>query len=100
MAKDEHVYVMQGDLLQRYLASMKDYRSVQTHATIAAIQMKVNFAVVQEGDAPITGRMNCKAGVWLVKNYQGAVYPVPDDVFRRQYEEIPDHEHIEGVTRH
>lgn len=90
--------VMEGGVARAWVDKMSDYQTIPTTRMVQAVQVPNDFTVVQDGDAVITGTLHCKAGCWLVMS-RGALYPVPDDVFRRQYEEVVDHERIDGVRR-
>lgn len=96
----ERVYhEISGETARKAISEMTVYRTKPTERVVQAVQMKVDFTIVQDSDdAEITGRMYCKAGCWLI--YTGvAFYPVTDATFRAQYEEL-GHEPIPNVQRH
>lgn len=91
--------VMEGDVARTWIEKMSDYQTIPTTRMVQAIQVPYDFDVVQDTDTPITGTLHCKAGCWLVMSPQGALYAVPDEAFRKWYEEVVTYESIEGVRR-
>lgn len=91
--------VMEGGVARTWIEKMSDYQTIPTTRMVQAIQVPYDFQVVQDGDAAITGTLNCKAGSWLVMSPQGTLYAIPDDVFAKQYEEVITYESIAGVRR-
>lgn len=87
--------VVEGDAARNLIDRMSTYESrpiAWGQKRVRAIKMTRPFVVVQDGNAPIRGRLECDAGCYLVLSPQRTLYPVPGDVFEYQYA------HTEGQT--
>lgn len=91
--------VMESDVARHWIDRMSSYQTLPKTRVVHAVKIPFDFIVVQDGDTPITGKLHCKAGCWLVRSPQGALYAVPDDVFATAYQEVIDYEPIADVRR-
>lgn len=79
--------VIEGEFARQMISRMSPYVSrPQQRRHIRAVKMTRPFIVVQDGRAPIRGRLECDAGCYLVESPQRTLYAIPGDVFENQYD--------------